>query len=127
MSRTDAFVEFVVERMRGACTPDVRAMFGGYGLYHDGRIFAIVLDGRLYLRTRGSDPHAPSGQSFTYALRGRTVTMPYAEAAADVFEDTDAMRGAVQAACAAALEASRARRRDDMRPRTRAARARSKR
>lgn len=45
------FVAYVLELLEplGGCT--ARAMFGGYGIYRDGRIFGLVLDDRLFLKT----------------------------------------------------------------------------
>jgi DNA transformation protein len=67
-----------------------RKMFGGYGLYHDGVMFALVADESLYLKAdnetvqefavRGLGP-------FTYRHRGREVAMSYYLAPPEVLED----------------------------------------
>ncbi len=50
MSRRSEFVEFVIEQMAPIGRPRVRPMFGGYGVYRDDRIFAIIVDDRLYFK-----------------------------------------------------------------------------
>ena len=51
MSRRSEFVEFVTEQMSFIRGLRVRAMFGGYGVYQDDCIFAIIADDRLYFKT----------------------------------------------------------------------------
>ncbi|MBI3779325.1 MAG: TfoX/Sxy family protein [Gammaproteobacteria bacterium] len=86
----------------------VRAMFGGYGVYRDYRIFAIIVDDRLYFKadsaTRG-EFEAKGLSPFTYVARGKSVTMQYFEAPPEVFEEPDAMRSWVQKAYEAAVRA----------------------
>lgn len=43
MSRHSEFVKFVIEQMSFIGGLQVRAMFGGYGIYRDDLIFAIVV------------------------------------------------------------------------------------
>jgi DNA transformation protein len=57
-----------------------RALFGGYGLYLDGRIFAIIAWNRLYFRTDARTKEAfrrAGGEPFVYQGRGGPVEMPY--------------------------------------------------
>ncbi len=102
-------------------------MFGGYGIYRDDRIFAIIVDDRLYFK---ADPvtraefEAKGLRPFTYVVRGKSVTMQYFEAPPEVFEEPDAMRHWAQMAYGAAVRAmktktpNRARRRPRKKPRT---------
>ncbi len=106
MPRRSEFVEFVIEHMACIGKPRARAMFGGYGIYLDGCMFAIVVDDRLYLKT---DPttraeFAAKGLSpFTYVARGKTVALQYFEAPPEVFEEPEVMYHWAQKAHAAAL------------------------
>lgn len=110
MSRRSEFVEFVTEQMSFVGGLRVRAMFGGYGVYRDNRIFAIVVDDRLYFKvnptTRG-EFEAKGLSPFTYVARGKSVTMQYFEAPPDVFEEPEAMRHWVQKAYGAAVRAKK--------------------
>lgn len=49
--KRDSFVEYVLDQLSGPGDLHARAMFGGHGLYRGDTFFAIVYDGRLYLKT----------------------------------------------------------------------------
>jgi DNA transformation protein len=108
MSRSSEFVEFVIEQMSFVGWLRVRAMFGGYGVYQDDCIIAIIVDDRLYFK---ADPiirgefEAKGLSPFTYVVRGKSVTMQYFEAPPEVFEDLEAMHSWTQKAYGAAIRA----------------------
>ncbi len=108
MSRRSEFVEFVTEQMSFVGGLRVRAMFGGYGIYRDNRIFAIIVDDRLYFKadptTRGQF-EAKGLCPFTYVARGKSVAMQYFEAPPEVFEEPEAMGSWVQKALGATVRA----------------------
>ena len=45
------FVAYVLEVMAPWAPVSARRMFGGYGLYREAQMFAIVMDDTLYLKT----------------------------------------------------------------------------
>jgi DNA transformation protein len=58
----------------------IRRMFGGSGIYENGRMFAIATGGEIYLKAdeaSRSDFEAAGSRPFTYAAKGRTVTLGY--------------------------------------------------
>ena len=85
-----------------------RRMFGGYGIYHDGVMFALVADDTLYLKadadtrehflTRGLD-------AFKYNKNGKTVTMSYYLAPEEILDDAEMACEWAQQAYAVALRA----------------------
>ena len=91
MPKTDDFCDYVVDLLAPLGAARYRAMFGGYAIYLDDRIVAIVDDGRLFLRAdevnrgdyeaRGIPPFCPDPE--------KMGTMPYYEVPADVFESED--------------------------------------
>ncbi len=110
MSRPGEFVEFVIEQMSFIGGLRVRAMFGGYGAYQNNRIFAIIVDDRLYFKADSvtRDEFEAKGLSpFTYVARGKSVTMQYFEAPPEVFEEPEAMRRWVQKAYETAIRAKK--------------------
>ena len=56
--RSDTFARFVLEQLEGLDGLTSRRMFGGCGLYAGDRIFGIIFDGRLYLKTDDASRHA---------------------------------------------------------------------
>ena len=94
----DLFAEF------GAI--ELRAMFGGHGLYHDGHIIGIVLDDALYLKadaqTQATFAQA-GGSACVYRSKGKPLTMSYWSLPAAAMESPQAMRPWAELAKAAAL------------------------
>lgn len=69
-----------------------RRMFGGHGVYHDGRMFGLIVSDTLYLK---ADDQSVAHfdrlglPAFNYQRNGKTMQMSYREAPAEVFEDRD--------------------------------------
>ena len=91
----------------------VRRMFGGHGVFHEGRMVALVANERLYLKTDAQNRAAFEQlglPAFAYARQGELARMNYHEAPAEVFEDREeaarwaclAWDAALRAAAAAA-------------------------
>ncbi|KWT66118.1 MULTISPECIES: TfoX/Sxy family protein [unclassified Variovorax] len=75
---------------------DARRMFGGHGIYHDGRMFALVVKDTLYLKA-DADTLAEFEKrglpAFGYEREGRRTEMSYRQAPEEIFEDREeAMR-----------------------------------
>ena len=68
-----------------------RAMFGGYGIYKDGTIFAIIASDQLYFKVGESnrkDYEQYGSQPFVYSHgKHKSTTMSYWELPADILED----------------------------------------
>ncbi|MDP1771194.1 MAG: TfoX/Sxy family protein [Methylobacter sp.] len=111
MSRSNEFVEFVIEQMTPVGRLRVRAMFGGYGIYLDDCFIAIIVDDRLYFKAdsvTAGEFEAKGLSPFSYVARGKLVTMQYFEAPSEVFEESEAMRLWLQKAYGAAIRAKKA-------------------
>jgi TfoX/Sxy family transcriptional regulator of competence genes len=50
MASEKSFVIFVQDQIVNAGTITFRHMFGEYGLYSDGKIFALICDNRLFIK-----------------------------------------------------------------------------
>ena len=90
----------------------IRRMFGGQGIYSDGTIVAIVLDGELYLKC---DPETEAlyesagCRRWRYTPPGRKpVAMPYYRVPDEALEDADDMARWADVAASAAHRAARA-------------------
>ena len=75
--------------------PDVksRAMFGGYGIYKDGIIFAIIAEGKLYFKVSDinrNDYEEKGSKPFEYVMpSGKKMQMGYWELPEEVMEDRE--------------------------------------
>ena len=45
-----SFVEFVVDQFDEECAVTYKRMFGEFGLYSDGKIFALICDDQLFVK-----------------------------------------------------------------------------
>ena len=61
--------DFLIEQLHDLDGVSTRAMFGGHGLYLDGRFFTIISGGRIYFRTDEKSRRA-------YTARGMTALSP---------------------------------------------------
>jgi DNA transformation protein len=105
-AREDPFVAHVVECLRGLGAVRSRRMFGGWGLYHGGVFFALVMHGRLYLKTderNRAEFDARKLEPFTFEKGGETVVTGYRAAPEEAFEDPRIMARWAKGAYAAAL------------------------
>ena len=101
-------VAHAVELLAPAGAVQVRAMFGGHGLYVDGLFVAIVAFERLYLKADDAtrERFAAAGCSpFVYEGGGRTVTLAYFTAPDDAMESPALMQPWIRLAIDAAVRA----------------------
>lgn len=93
MARDKAFHDYILmDVLSGLHGITSRPMFGGYGFYLRGKIFAIIADGKLYFKTgegnrrdfleRGSQP-------FVYSAKGISIEMKYYELPEDLYENKE--------------------------------------
>ena len=80
----DEYADFIVEKLSGIGEVSHRAMFGGYGIFHQGLMFALISDGVLYFKVDDSNRgmYEKAGSSkFQHGIS-------YWEVPTEVFEDT---------------------------------------
>ncbi len=109
MPVSQEFLDYLVDQLRELGAVTVRRMFGGAGLYFEGRMFALVADDVAYLKVgdsnreefvkTGMGPFLPFPDK-----HGKTVAMSYYEIPAEVLEDPSELaewaRRAVEVAAA---------------------------
>lgn len=83
MSSDASFLEHVMELLRPLGDISSRAMFGGYGIFDRGDMFALISGSTLYFKVNDSNRVL-----YEDAGSKRFVPMPYYEVPAEVFEDT---------------------------------------
>ena len=103
------FVEHVVETMRELGPVTAKAMFGGWGLYHDGLFFALIAEDTLYLKVDDENRgqfDAAGLQPFVYVTKdGDRMAMGYQQAPADALESPALMAVWARSGFDAALRA----------------------
>lgn len=99
------FADFVLDLLAPLGGVTMRRMFGGFGLFRDRVMFAIIAGDSLYMKVDERNRpafEATGAEPFTYRREGREVALSYYEAPAALFDDADALcdwaRGAHQAA-----------------------------
>jgi DNA transformation protein len=106
MAVSPEYRDFVAELLMPLGPVSLRRMFGGVGVFHDGLMFALLIDDTLYFKVdeqnRGDFEAAGQGP-FRYQAKGRTRGLKsYYQVPPEVLEDADDClawgRGAVDAA-----------------------------
>ncbi len=94
MPKPDRFVAYCIEQFSPLGAIAARYMFGGWCLYCNGIVFALIADGAVFLK--GDAANIPD-----FAARGlapfrpfpdQDLVMKYFQAPPEIFEDSDAMR-----------------------------------
>ncbi len=87
-----AFVQSLHEIFERLGRIETRRMFGGHGVWHEGRMIALVARDTLYLKADAeSAAHFDrlNLPPFTYERQGKAMPMSYRQAPADLFEDRE--------------------------------------
>ncbi len=112
MPNSPDFIAHVLELMRPTAPASSRPMFGGHGLYVDGKIVGIVVGDCVYFKTddRNRAEFVLLGlEPFTYTGRaGTTMAMSYRRAPEEALESPEAMGRWLRSAMGAALRAVKA-------------------
>lgn len=88
----------------------IKRMFGGKGIYHQGKILALEFSGDILLKAdaQSAGEFAEAGASqWIYAGKNKPVAMPYWSIPDDALDDPDEMSKWVALAWAAALRAKK--------------------
>ena len=82
MAGDRAFMEHVMGLLEPVAGVTSRAMFGGYGIFQDGDMFALISDSRLYFKVSDSNR-----DRFLEAGSEQFKPMPYYEVPTEVMEE----------------------------------------
>lgn len=87
-----SFVDWVAERLEPLGDVRVNRMFGGWGIHQRETFFAIVHDGRLFLKTNAATRgRFESRGSGPFQATERQTLRRYWEVPVEVLEDDDAL------------------------------------
>ena len=114
MARSSELVEFVLENLQPLGGVSARRMFGGWGIYKDGVMFALIAYETLYFKVDDGNRQAYEAAGlphFTYTDQGKPIRMPYRAAPPEGFDDPETLCAWARDAHAAALRTRKAQRR----------------
>ena len=109
-AKASEFVTHVLDMLEPLGPVSARRMFGGYGIYLDGLMFALVADDTLYLKVDDEtrDAFLAAGlEAFRYSRKGKEYRMSYHAAPEDALENAALLRDWARKAVDAALRAAR--------------------
>jgi DNA transformation protein len=93
--KDNSFTEYIVYDILGHIEGlTSRRMFGGAGIYVDGKIVAIIVSGELYFKANEelvAKYTALGCHPFTYEKNGKTVSMKYMSATEEMLENRAVM------------------------------------
>jgi len=106
---SEEFIDYVMELLGPFGTVRTRRMFGGYGVYLDGLMFAIVSQDTLYLKADEMNRvefEQAGCEIFAYARMGKRATLNFFQAPGEAMESAELMLPWARTAYAAALRAN---------------------
>jgi DNA transformation protein len=85
------FIAHILDLLAPLGEVKARAMFGGHGVYLDGKMFALIADDTFYVKV--DDVSRPEFEShglapFSYDARGKVHTLSYYEPPAAALDDS---------------------------------------
>lgn len=98
MSKNE-FLEYILELLSEENNITSRSMFGGYGIYKNNKIFAIIIDDELYFKVGKSnlDYFTNAGlEPFQYEKNGKTVYVSYYKAPPEIYENQELLAELVE-------------------------------
>jgi len=104
------FVEHVVDLLQIIGPVTSRRMFGGSGLFLEGLMLGILVDGSLYFKVDKQTINNFEEQgleAFSYQRQGKTVSLSFHQAPEEVLEDLEQMSHWANLAYGAAVRSAR--------------------
>ena len=87
------YCNYILDLLSPIGNVTARAMFGGYGIYSNGIIFAIIADDTLYFKvddTNRSDYENKGSEPFVYEAKNKkNIVMSYWQVPIDLFDDSE--------------------------------------
>ena len=102
------FTDYLVELFEQFGPVLVRRMFGGYGIYHDGVMFGLVVNDTLYLKADETTVAAFESRGlgrFEYDKAGKKIHLSYYMAPEEIFDNPEQAAVWARRACAVAVRA----------------------
>lgn len=104
------YCDYILDLLSHIEGVSARGMFGGFGLYKGGVMFALIADDVAYYKvgpTNLADYEDASSEPFTYSGKTKPIKMSYWQVPEEVLEDQDELAVWTQKAYEAALKAKK--------------------
>jgi DNA transformation protein len=89
------FLTYAVELFAPWAPVTTKRMFGGAGIYRDGRMFGLIADDRIYLKTNDTTRaafQAVSAEAFVFETKdGQGIAMSYWSLPPEALDDVDTL------------------------------------
>ena len=91
MSVSNEFLAYVLDQFTGWNDVTARKMFGGAGLYRDGRMFGLIADDTAYLKVDDTnrEDFVQAGSSPFKPYPDKSTTMSFYEIPPDILENQE--------------------------------------
>jgi len=86
MAADKKYMEYIMDLLDPIGGVNSRAMFGGYGIFHEGDMFALIAYSRLYFKV--NDSNRPQ---YEQAKCEQFQNMPYYEVPASMLDDMNSL------------------------------------
>ena len=117
------FCNYVLDMLSHVDGVSARGMFGGFGLYKGGVMFALLAGDVVYYKTGPSniaDYENAGSEPFTYSGKNKPIQMSYWQVPEAVFEDQDELKEWTIKAYDVALKAKKPKPKAKAKPKTKA-------
>lgn len=106
MSISEEYIQFVLGQLECIGQVTARKMFGGAGLYLDGKMFALIANDVLYFKAdhTNKDDYDNVGMGPFRPFAAKPQTMSYYEVPIDVLENREELKTWAEKAYAVALD-----------------------
>jgi DNA transformation protein len=109
MATNNEFVSYLEDNLQLIGPVQAKRMFGGYGLFLEGLMFALIADKTLFFKVdnESREEFEVLGlEAFTYSKKGKTFSMSYYQSPEEALEDIDVLAEWGNKAYGAALRAA---------------------
>ncbi len=106
MIKNNEFVSYILDMLHDFGIVTAKAMFGGYGVYRDGIIFAIVVGDAFYIKADDSNRalfEKENFSKFSYIKKGKECFMSYYMVPEEAIDDKSTLHFWAQRGFDAAL------------------------
>jgi len=110
VAKNNEFVSYLLEMLQEFGQVRAKAMFGGFGIYRNEFIFAIVVDDTLYIKADDNNQELFNKKGlprFSYLKNGKECFMSYYRVPDEAVDDVDVLNYWAQIGYQAALRANK--------------------